>query len=31
MKAAILLICTQLIFIINLIYSAVKGEKWRPI
>jgi cytochrome c oxidase subunit I len=31
MKVIILLICAQFLFIVNLIYSAVKGEKWRPI
>ena len=29
MKIIILLTCTQVLFLANLIYSAIKGEKWR--
>jgi cytochrome c oxidase subunit 1 len=29
MKAIILLTCAQFLFLVNLIYSAIKGEKWR--
>ena len=30
-KVIIMLICAQLLFIVNLIYSGVKGEKYKPV
>jgi heme/copper-type cytochrome/quinol oxidase subunit 1 len=30
-QAMILLVCGQVVFLANLVWSLVKGEKWRPI
>jgi cytochrome c oxidase subunit 1 len=30
-KALILLLCGQVVFLANLVWSVVKGEKWRPV
>jgi hypothetical protein len=31
MQAMIWLVCGQVVFVANLVWSVVKGEKWRPI